>query len=265
MFENMRLGTKFVAGFIVVAIISLIIGGIGVFNMSQMDNYVHKLYDKDLLGLSYIKEVKINSLYISRDWRAALLEPDSALVAKNTASVKNNIDLFKENFSKGSALFYTDDAKKIIKEINGMIPEWEHSTLQMVAIIEANNLTERTTPEFDAIRAVQHPLSKAMNERIDQLSRLKEVLAEKTVHDSADLYSYSLIVLILLIAVGFITSIFIGIAFSRYVMRQLGGELTDAIEQVRRVSAGNLNSTITLQPRDSSSLLYALKAMQETI
>jgi methyl-accepting chemotaxis protein len=264
MIANMKLGTKLVASFLTVALIGLIISIIGIMGMSSIDNYVDKLYSKDLLGLAYIKEAKINSLYVSRDWRSALLESDPALAAKSIKSIKNNIDLFKDNFSKGSALFYTDNAKGIIKEINGMIPEWERATLQMAAMIEASNLMQRT-PELDAIREVQLPFSRGINERIDKLSKLKEDLAQQTLLESNETYKNKLLLMIVLVSVGFIASAWIGFSFSRSIMRQLGGELNDAVEQVKKVSQGNLNTSITLQPRDNSSLLYALRTMQETI
>ena len=81
----------------------------------------------------------------------------------------------------------------------------------------------------------------------------------------AEVYARSLMLSVLMIALGFIASISIGIAFSRYLMRQLGGELTDAINEVKQASAGNLNRSITLQSRDNSSLLYSIKTMQEII
>jgi len=264
MFENMKLGTKLVASFLTVSLIGLIISVIGIMGMSSIDNYVNKLYSKDLLGLSYFKEAKINSLYVSRDWRAALLESDPVLVAKNIKSIKHHIDLFKENFSKGSALFYTDNAKEIINEINGMIPEWERATLQMAAMIEASNLMQRT-PEFDAIRKAQLPFSRGINERIDKLSKLKEEFAQQTLLESNETYKDKLLLMIILVSIGFIASAWIGFRFSRYIMRQLGGEINDALEHVSQISGGNFSTTITLQPRDTNSLLYALKNLQETI
>ena len=73
MFENMKLGTKLVSSFVIVAVISLIIGTISVFNMSSLDSYIGKIYYKDLIGISYIKEAKNNRLDVGRRWRNALL------------------------------------------------------------------------------------------------------------------------------------------------------------------------------------------------
>ena len=264
MFENMKLGTKLVSSFVVVAVIGLIIGTISVFNMNSLDSYIGKIYYKDLIGMSYVKEAKNNRLDVGRHWRNALLVTGLEEKRQSVELVKKNIALYKENMHKGNDLFYTEQGKALIQEIYKISEEWESLTLQMSAMIVAQNLME-ITPEFSAIRLRQEPLGKEISAKIDELSALKDKAAEETVNAASKLYSRSLILMIIFIAASFIVSVIIGLTFSRYVMRQLGGELTDAIIQVKRVSAGNLNSTISLQPRDNSSLLYALLSMQETI
>ncbi len=264
MFENMKLGTKLVSSFVIVAVISLIIGTISVFNMSSLDSYIGKIYYKDLIGISYIKEAKNNRLDVGRRWRNALLVTSHEEKLQSVELVKQNIALYRENMHKGGDLFYTEKGKAVLHELYKTTEEWERLTLQMSEMIVTQNLMG-LTPEFNAIRIRQEPLGKAISLQIDELNNLKEKAAEETVNEAAQLYSRSLILMIVLIAFGFIVSVLIGLAFSRYLMRQLGGELTDAISQVKRVSAGNLNSTIGLQPRDDSSLLYALRTMQETI
>ncbi|MDD5229262.1 MAG: MCP four helix bundle domain-containing protein, partial [Methylococcales bacterium] len=73
MFKSMTLGTKLVTSFITVATIGLIVCVIGIFNMNRLDHYVDKVYSKDLLGLSYVKEAQSTRLRAARDWRSALL------------------------------------------------------------------------------------------------------------------------------------------------------------------------------------------------
>jgi methyl-accepting chemotaxis protein len=264
MFENMKLGTKLISSFVVVAVIGLIIGTISVFSMNKLDSYIGKIYYKDLIGISYIKEAKSNRLDVGRHWRNALLVTGQEEKRKSIELVKENIVLYKQNIHKGGDFFYTERDKSVLQELYKTTEEWERLTLQMSAMIVAQNLMG-FTPEFEAFRYIQEPLGKKMSSQIDELNNSKQKVAEETVTEAKALYSYNLILLIVLIACGFIVSVLIGIAFSRYLMRQLGGELSDAVEQVKKVSAGDLSSSITLQPNDSSSLLYALRSMQEII
>ncbi len=264
MFENMKLGTKLVSSFVMIALIGLIIGAISVFNMSRLDEYINKMYYKDFIGLSYIKEAKNNRLDVGRHWRTALLEKSPEEKHKSIELVKKNISLYRDNLQKGGALFYSEKGVKIVAELQQTSGEWERLTLQMADMIVTQNLNE-FTPEFNAIRALQEPAGKKISDLIDALNDVKNEVALKTATEASDLYSYSLILMITLIGASFIVSVMIGLAFSRYLAKQLGGELSDAVAHVKQVSAGNLQTSISLQPRDNSSLLYALKTMQQTI
>ena len=264
MFENMKLGTKLVCSFIVVAVIGLIIGIIGVVNMNRIDGFVDKLYSEDLLGVSLIKEAKINRLIAAREWRTAILESDPVKTAEKVEFAKENMKLFKENLSASQKLFHSEQAKIIFTELESVVPEWERLTLQMLVMIQSSNLMQ-ITPEFNVILEAQAPLGKRIDEKVNELSKLKEKFAQQSAEKSSEIYEFNLIVLVIIISIGFIFSVLIGMAFSRYLIRELGGELVDAVKQVKNVSAGNLNTSITLQPRDNSSLLYWLKTMQNTI
>src|SRR5262245_21170012 len=52
---------------------------------------------------------------------------------------------------------------------------------------------------------------------------------------------------------------------SRSLSRQLGGEPADAAHIVRTIADGDLTTEITIAPRDGSSLLHAMKRMQEQL
>ena len=264
MFENLKLGTKLVASFVIVAVIGLIIGTISLLNMKSLNSYIEKIYYKDLIGLSYIKEAKNNRLDVGRHWRNAILVKNDDEKHKAIELLKQNLALYNENLHKGADLFYTEQGKTLVQKLYVTTAKWEELTLKMAAMILAEDLTE-LTPDFIALRTLQDPLGKKISAQIDELNALKEKMAEKSVTEATELYDNTFVLMTGLITFGFIISVLIGMAFSRYLMRQLGGELTDAIDEVKKVSAGNLNRTIILQPRDTSSLLYALKTMQETI
>ncbi|MEN9595745.1 MAG: hypothetical protein RL236_179 [Pseudomonadota bacterium] len=264
MFENMKLSKKLVSSFLVVAMLGLIVGAIGVVNMSRLDDFVDKVYSKDLMGISLIKEAKVNRLTVALDWRSAILESDPLLTSAKIASTRANIKLFKENLEESRQRFTSEKAMAVFVELDKTVPEWERLTLQMVAIIEASDLTE-ITPEFTAILAPQRLVSAIIDEKMSELGTIKEVAAQQTSNESTEFFSTSLVIMIILLTVSFVISIFLGLALARSIMRQLGGEIFDAVNHVSQISNGNFSTSISLQPRDNGSLLYALKNLQNMI
>lgn len=64
--NNIKVGVRLVGAFVIVAAISAVIGAIGIRGMHAIDAEAEKLYERELLGLSYVKEANINLLYVGR-------------------------------------------------------------------------------------------------------------------------------------------------------------------------------------------------------
>ncbi len=264
MFHNMKLRTKLVTSFCIVSLIGLLISTISMIAMGSIDGYVNKLYHQDLVGLSYIKAAQIDRLEAGRRWRDSLLSSATADKRNYANLAENHIAQYKENLKKAETLIDNVQTKTIFQEIQTLTLKWESLTQQMLTMIVQQNLMQ-VSPEFNDIHKKQSALGVLIDTKIGDLNKLKEELALNTVNESHHIYQQNLMLMIALVSIGFIISISIGIMLTRYIMRQLGGELTDAIEQVHYVSNGNFTRTISLQPRDNSSLLYALKNLQDTI
>lgn len=99
MFSHFKIGTRLIAGFLVVAGLSGVVGGVALSNASKMNDLAEGLYSRELLGLSYIKEANINLIAVGRARSNFLLaasaeerERHQASIAKNSASAKEYMD-----------------------------------------------------------------------------------------------------------------------------------------------------------------------------
>ncbi len=264
MFNHLKLRTKLVSSFLIVALIGLIVCVIGIVNMNHLNGYIDRMYYKELLGVAHLKEMKSARLDAGRRWRDALLAKTPEEKRNYAELAKKNITLYKEELHKSTELFYDEKGKKLALDIYNVTTEWEKLTLQMVNLIVTQNLME-ATPEFTALRKIQEPIGKVIDTKINELDLLKSEYAENTVQESAQAYFNNVILMNTLITFGFIASVTIGILFSRYLASQVGGELTDAIREIKKVLAGDFSGTVHVKKGDTTSLLYSLKIMQETI
>ncbi|MBS1154122.1 MAG: methyl-accepting chemotaxis sensory transducer [Proteobacteria bacterium] len=69
----------------------------------------------------------------------------------------------------------------------------------------------------------------------------------------------------LAIAIGSLLTAIVGLLTVRTLMRQLGGEPDYAAEVVKIIASGDLSQKITTKPGDESSLLAAMKTMQDNL
>ena len=72
-FDNLKIGNKLLAGFLIVSAITGLVGGMGIKNMKDIDDMLNTLYQNELLGLSYLKDANINLVYLHRAEKNAIL------------------------------------------------------------------------------------------------------------------------------------------------------------------------------------------------
>ncbi|WP_132977190.1 HAMP domain-containing methyl-accepting chemotaxis protein [Thiobaca trueperi] len=108
-------------------------------------------------------------------------------------------------------------------------------------------------------------LARELGAKIDEhfdynVSQAKKAadLALKVRSDAANLA-------LIILALTLVTVTFIGVAITRNLLQQLGGEPDFAAEVANKIAAGDLSSRIDLKPGDSSSLMAAMKTMSATI
>ena len=65
-FNQLRVTTRLIAGFLVVSVIGAIIGLLGVVNMGRMTEWTGKIYNSDLQALKAVQDGNINLVYASR-------------------------------------------------------------------------------------------------------------------------------------------------------------------------------------------------------
>ncbi len=90
MLGNFRIGTRLIVAFLIVSAIGACIGWVGYSNSGRISALSSALYERELLGMSNVKEANINLIYAGRA-RANLLLASSA---EERQSHVQNIDKY---------------------------------------------------------------------------------------------------------------------------------------------------------------------------
>jgi len=119
---------------------------------------------------------------------------------------------------------------------------------------EAMSLVAKLSP-------IGQSLVSTIKEHFNYNQKLGEESSTQAVAEMQSATTFSLLAgLFTLVAVGGL-----GTFVTRGLMRQLGGEPDDAAEVANKVAAGDLSSKIELKAGDTSSLFYAMNAMQTNL
>jgi methyl-accepting chemotaxis protein len=265
MFSSMKIGVKLIGGFLVVATLSVVVGVIGIFNSSEINDMAEVMFERDLTGLSHVKEADIHLISIGRARGNYLLSHTQEERQKHLASIAKHTATLKENLDKARPLFVSPKEKEIFATFFRIWEEYEKD-MQLTLSLAAN---EKLQPQQNEAlgQALIHTREKAdqLDGLLEDLTKIKEGHAQETAHETINIYEASRNEMFAAMLLALLSGTGLGIFISRGIKRQLGGEPDYATATALKVAAGDLSTEIVLQAGDTGSLMAGMKSMMQSI
>ena len=261
MFKNFRIGTRLIVSFIAVAAISLVVGVVGLNNSGQINDLATQLYERELLGLSYIKEANLNLVFIGRARSNYLLATSDEERNRAQAEVKLGLANVRENLAKARPLFNSEASATNFRQIDELLSSYTTQLDKAMAIAHDRALRE-ADPELDSQLVSVRRYGDQVGTLMTELSKRKEQNASDANDLTDQLYEHSRIVLIGIIAIGVAFGVLLGFLMSRSITRPL----RDAVGVADRLAAGDLTQRIQAEGRDeTAALLRAMDGMSQRL
>jgi len=262
MFQGFKLGTKLMLSFALVALLSVVVGAIGLYNLSQMKDLSHTTYERDVLGISATKEAKIDLLYIGRAARNAILatSPEQKSAALN--DLGKSQALAKADMAKARALYYSEEGKAAFAAVEAAWPEYEKRLAELTANIARDPLGQQeaaVTLLFGGFKDQVNLLDGLMA----TATKIKEVNAAKAEQANAERFVAVSGLVIGSVVAALVLGLALGAGLTRSVTRQLGGEPADAVTVANAIAEGNLAFHIQTRAGDNASIMAAMSRMRE--
>ena len=264
MYKNMTVGTKLISSFLALSVAGAIVAGVGIYDMSLINDKAGDIYNKELLGLSYIKESNIDLLSIGRARGNFLLSPTQEERTQNKESIKKYLTLAKDNLEKAKPLFFGDKAKILFEQYATVSQDYEKELWQTLDLAEKEPLQQRSA-ELSASMAQARVHANKLDDVLDELSKRKETRAAQAYVEIEQLYVSSRAIMVLLVILSTFSGVLFGVLMTRSLKRQLGGEPDYAAGVALRIAAGDLTVGIDLRPKDQTSMLFAMREMRDSL
>ena len=260
----MKVGTRLIAGFLALAVLGAAVALIGIFNMSRMNDSANDLYQKELLGISYVKEANINLIYIGRAVRTVLLASDDKNRQAAVSKIAEARTRLKDNLDKARPLFYLPESRRMLAELDEHLRDYDGVIAEATKRALADPLQEsRSTVDF--VFSTVTPKANWIDDRMTALTVVKEKNAQDAAAGSAELYRSSRALMLMLVLGSAAVGLGLGVVLTRSLTRQLGGEPAYAGAIAGRIAAGDLTVAVELRKGDDSSMLFAMKTMRDSL
>lgn len=242
---RMKLQTKLLTSFLAMAGLALVIGVIGLRNMAAINNTATVMYERELTGLSLVKEAKANMLSAEANAKGYLLAATDEERKELRDRWDSYVALIYENMTESEKTFFTEDGQKLLANIKAAVIEWQETSAQVFAIRDSEktfNLDSKAIEISNEIgRLATHKVTDAIQEAVNR----KENNAKTLNETGLALYKKSVVLLAIVLFVAFTGGIFIGLYISHSVLKAVGGEPTDIEKITMKVSEGDLTLDTT--------------------
>jgi methyl-accepting chemotaxis protein len=264
MFSGLRLGTRLLLAFAALVLMGALVAAFGIHGLSRMHTANQSLYERELLGISYVKEANINLIYMGRARAQFALATTDAEREAALKAFKESAAGLQTWLDKARPMFYLQKGKDELVKLDALI-----KTLLPLADSYFGAAAKRNLAAADAELTQLDQSVRQQNKNVDDqltlLTALKEQNGAKAAEEGEETFRTISLVMGLLTAGSAIGGVTIGVLITRGVTRSLGGEPEVVARTAADVAAGNLSTPIDTSRAAAGSVVAAMHDMQQSL
>lgn len=246
MLNDIKISSRLVFLLVCLLMLSVVIGGVGLYASSHANNALKSVYDDRLLPIAQINDIARKNLRNRIAVANGVIQPEH--MAEYIKEIEENRIAIAKQWSAFSATAMTDEEKLLANKFNEAREAFVNEGLKpAVAAMQANNIELIKQIQVQHIRTLYVP----MKDALDALIVLQEHEAEKLYLDADSTSKTVRMLSIILIVLGAVSGGILGSSIIRGVNRSVG-ELQGVM--VNMSQNGDLTTRARVYSRDEIGL-----------
>lgn len=259
-FNRLKVGVRLLSAFMIMAGLTAVVGGVGIWDIARMNSMADQIYEKELLGISHIKEANIHLLAMDRAQKNMLLASE----AEDRTAFRDRIEarrkMMQEYLEKAKPLFYTEGGRQLMTKFSAAWDEYLPHNSRITELALSEELQQNRNSVALSKGIGREKLDK-VDELMSELSKLKEQNAQEFSAATTALYQKSRVFMILLSLGSVAFGIIFGILITKGLTRQLGGEPAYISDIAEQVAKGDLTIRFASDDKPATGVYAAMKSM----
>jgi methyl-accepting chemotaxis protein len=255
-FKNRSTVTKLIIGFGVVAAMLVFVAYRGIEAARDINSRISTLYSRDLKGLSAAKDANADLISIGRAVRAALLTEDKVEIERHRNNVEKYLNDLSTHITATERTIVTEDGKRSIARIKALVAEYSPQMREAMRLVQSGN--DKAAKE---LVASGRATADKMDDALDEVSKMKETLAEQADKESERVYAETRTMLMAIGIISTLASLVIGYIIAQFFIAK---PLAGALKVVEQVAQGDLSHTVAVTSTDEIGRLLAAINMMVT-
>ncbi|HEY8607964.1 MAG TPA: methyl-accepting chemotaxis protein [Noviherbaspirillum sp.] len=263
---NMKVGTRLASGFGLVIFLLLVVTWLGISRMSQMQARIDHITQVNNAQIQIVTELRatVFDRMIAIRNIALLTDPAGMAVEAERMKVQQaKYDAAEQRLAAMLARDASGAAEE--RQLLAKVKEAEAAIAPLLArAVEmglANQTAEVTAFLMSDVRTVQ----RRWLDGLAELMALETRLNDQAVKDAGEAYASARSLMLILGAVALLVGVAAAVVITRSLVGKLGGEPDYAVDIAGRIAGGDLTVAIETRNGDKTSLLFAMKAMRDSL
>ncbi|MFO1197003.1 MAG: methyl-accepting chemotaxis protein [Burkholderiaceae bacterium] len=261
--SHLTLGSKLGGGFATVLLLTLLVSGLGVYEMKSISASTEEIATNWLPAIKYLAQMRAASNQVRRAEADHVMSVD----AKEMESIEKTLGEARARLDKAEAeyakLVVQGDESRRYEQFKQEKAAYFAVHEKLVALSRGG---EKTVAQTQALfRGESRERFNAAMASVGALVDINDRGSNASWTSAQATYSGARNLMIGLAAVAVVLGAVLALLITRGVVRQLGGEPGQAADLARAVADGDLTARIELRAGDTASMMAALKGMQASL
>ena len=245
-FYNMKIRTQIITSFLIIALFTAVVGITGVRNMRAINQRSEDMYNYNLLGSQYLKEIQVELQSIRANQVAAVNDKNSQTLITRLEAIDESAKKCNDLLINYEKTIQTEENRSLYNHVVACLNEYtlaRDENLELVREGQADKASETsakvTQAREKADEALQQLVDYAIKEASDAIVKNKENFTHQT------------ITMRVIISVSILVAVLLGLIIATMTSRQFN----QLIEVANKITDGDLNVSVDI---DSGSEIGAL-------
>jgi methyl-accepting chemotaxis protein-1 (serine sensor receptor) len=244
------------------ALLLVSVGGVGLYGINKSNASLKTVYEDRTVPAVDLGQIDALVFSSRMHVAQALANPTPEVIQSSIASIQTNQAEIAKKWQAYMATYLTPEEEKLAKKFAEDFKAYQDKGLMAaVKALKENDITDAQSAMIEKMT----PMAVPVKSGIDALKQLQIDVAKSEFDEASARFAAIQLTSMLAIVLGVVAATLFGYWMVRTIYQQLGGEPEDANHFAERVGAGDLAVHVSLKPGDSSSLMYRLNTMQDSL
>lgn len=246
-FSNLKTSVKLISCFILVALVSAIVGFISLTNINKLEQYDTILYNNATVPLSEVGEM--NALYQQSQMyvRDMILENNTDKINLAYANIQQNISAIKNIMNSFKSKTARDEVQSLFEEFSSELESYNNNVEKALDLCIKN----RDREAYIFVTSEMRDSSDAVYNTLQEIVKLNLELAKEQFDQNKATAETASITMSIAIVIAIVLAIALGI----FVSNSIAKPLRHLVEVANQIAEGNLDVSVGISTKDEIGVL----------